>query len=260
MSVNMWKIGRFAAWAAASVLAVSLAGCGGGGGNPGTSVLGSSGNNSSVQAMKVVPLAASANVGDVLSFSVNGGSGPYSFAVSNASIATLTSVSPGASPGTLRMDSAGSTSVTVTDATGQVQEVTLTVTQSAAQLRLSPTTLVLPETHRFGQAGESTNLMLTIFGGTAGFTAYSSDPVRVVVGVTGNKIQVSAGTSGTLCSTASVTRYSLDNTPVNDATQPASSDVFDVLITVVDSNGASANAKLVILDDGLNTNPTGNCR
>jgi len=31
MSVNMWKIGRFAAWAAASALAMSLAGCGGGG-------------------------------------------------------------------------------------------------------------------------------------------------------------------------------------------------------------------------------------
>jgi hypothetical protein len=60
MSVNMWKIGRFAAWAAASVLAVSLAGCGGGGGNAGTPVLGGgSGGGSSGATSATLTLSAS---------------------------------------------------------------------------------------------------------------------------------------------------------------------------------------------------------
>jgi hypothetical protein len=60
MSVNMWKIGRFAAWAAASVLAVSLAGCGGGGGNAGTPVLGGgSGGGSSGSTSAALTLSAS---------------------------------------------------------------------------------------------------------------------------------------------------------------------------------------------------------
>jgi len=57
-----------------------------------------------------------------------------------------------------------------------------------------------------------------------------------------------------------VTRYAIDNTAVTDPTQPAATNAFDIVITVVDSKGASATTKLVIIDDGLNTDPLGDCR
>lgn len=216
---------------------------------------------SGVQTMTVSPTTASANVGDVLAFAVTGGTSPYSFTVNNSSVATLTSVSPGPSPGTFRMDNAGSTTITVTDAAGQVQQVTLTVTQSATQLRLSPTTLILPETYQLGVSGAAGNLLLNIYGGASGFSAYTTDPVRTAVSiVNGNQIRVSRGSSGTLCSNTDVTRYAISGVAVTDPTQPAAANAFDVVITVVDNKGASATAKLVIIDDGLNTDPLGDCR
>jgi hypothetical protein len=217
---------------------------------------------SGVQTMTVSPASASANVGDTLVFAVSGGTSPYAFTVNNSSVATLTSTSPGPSPGRLRMDNAGSTTVTVIDAAGQVQTVTLTVTQSATQLRLSPTTLILPETYQLGVDATATNLLLNIYGGSGGFTAYTTDPVRTTVSVvSGNQIRVSRGPNAlALCSNTDVTRYLISNVPVTDATQPAATNAFDIVLTVVDNKGASATAKLVIIDDGLNTDPTGDCR
>ena len=60
MSVNMWKCGSLAAWAAASVLAVSLGGCGGGGGSAGTPVLG--GGSSGTSSATLTLSASSATV------------------------------------------------------------------------------------------------------------------------------------------------------------------------------------------------------
>jgi hypothetical protein len=218
---------------------------------------------SGVQALSVTPASASANVGDDLVFTVVGGTAPYTFTVNNNSVATRTSASPGPSPGVFRMVGAGTTNVTVADAAGQVQEVTITVTQAATQLRLSPTTLILPETYQLGTQDTANNLLLSIYGGSTSttFTPYSSDPTRVSVKVVNlNQIQLSGGTSQTLCSNADVTRYALSNVAVNDPSQPAAANVFDILITVVDQTGASATAKLVILDDGADLSPNTTCR
>jgi hypothetical protein len=55
-----------------------------------------------------------------------------------------------------------------------------------------------------------------------------------------------------------VSKYVLEATSPSDPTQAAAR-AFDIVITVVDSLGASATAKLVIIDDGQNiTTPT--CR
>ncbi len=151
----------------------------------------------------------------------------------------------------------------VADASGQLQEVTITVTQAATQLRLSPTALILPETYQLGAQDTANNLLLSIYGGSSSttFTPYSSDPTRVAVRiVNSNQIQLSRGTSQTLCSNTDVTRYVLSSVGVSDPSQPASSNVFDILITVVDQTGASATAKLIILDDGADLNPTTTCR
>lgn len=55
-----------------------------------------------------------------------------------------------------------------------------------------------------------------------------------------------------------MTKYALAATAVSDPTQPATQ-AFDIVLTVVDSKGASATAKLVIIDDGQNL-PGPTCR
>jgi hypothetical protein len=211
--------------------------------------------------MAVSPASLTANVVEELVLTITGGSAPYTVNAGNPAIADRLTASPGASPARFRVLNAGATTITVLDSAGQVQEVTLIATQTATQLRLSPTTLILPETYQLGVDATATNLLLNIYGGSGGFTAYTTDPVRTAVSVVnGSQIRISRGSSGTLCSNTDVTRYLISNVPVTDATQPAATNAFDIVLTVVDNKGASATAKLVIIDDGLNTDPTGDCR
>ena len=213
-----------------------------------------------VQELRVSPVAATANVGDVLAFAVNGGTRPYEFLVNNPSVVVLTSDSPDSSPATFRMERVGTTAVVIKDAAGQFGELSLTVTPATSnQLRLSPSTLQLPETYQLGAPGASTNIALRAYGAVEPITVYTTDPQRAEVIAIGTTVYLYQGLAGTLCSDAFVTRYTLAPTPVTDPTQPATQ-AFDLVVTVVDALGASATAKLVIIDDGLNLNPMGNCR
>jgi hypothetical protein len=64
-------------------------------------------------------------------------------------------------------------------------------------------------------------------------------------------VTVSQGTGLTLCSDPGVTKYDLVPTPPSNPNQAAVR-AFDIILTVVDSLGASATAKFVIIDDGQN--------
>jgi hypothetical protein len=123
---------------------------------------------------------------------------------------------------------------------------------------MSPTTLQLAETYQLGVPGAALNLSLTVFGGTGPFVAYTTDPQRTSVSVSDNVIRVSQGTGLTLCSDAGVNKYVLELTPPSDPNQAAVR-AFDIILTVVDSLGASATAKFVIIDDGQNIT-TATCR
>ena len=213
---------------------------------------------SGVVDMAVSPASLTSNVGEEVVLTITGGSSPYTVSSSNPAVAERITPSPGASPARFRVLNAGAATITVLDAAGQVQEVTLTATQAATQLRLSPTTLQLPETYLLGAPGVGTNLSLNVYGGRAPFVAYTTDAQRTAVAVTGSVVAVSQGTGSTLCSDALVSKYVLEATSPSDPTQAAAR-AFDIVITVVDSLGASATAKLVIIDDGQNiTTPT--CR
>lgn len=213
---------------------------------------------SGVVDMAVSPASLTSNVGEEVVLTITGGSSPYTVSSSNPAVAERITPSPGASPARFRVLNAGAATITVFDAAGQVQEVTLTATQAATQLRLSPTTLQLPETYLLGAPGAGTNLSLNVYGGRAPFVAYTTDAQRTAVAVTGSVVAVSQGTGSTLCSDALVSKYVLEATSPSDPTQAAAR-AFDIVITVVDSLGASATAKFVIIDDGQNiTTPT--CR
>jgi hypothetical protein len=213
-----------------------------------------------VSDMSVSPGSAVANVGDRLFFRILGGTAPYNIDVNNPSVATLVSASPTSnSLVEISALNAGATNVTITDSGGQVERVALTINQAATALRVSPTTLLLPETYSLGIQGAPSNINLTVYGGTGPFVAYTTDPRRSAVSVIGSSIKVFRGTVGTLCSDTDVTKYSLAAVSVTDPLQPAST-AFDLVVTVVDALGASATAKLVIVDDNQNLDTAGDCR
>lgn len=211
--------------------------------------------------LAVSPAALTANVGEELVLTITGGTAPYTVRASNPAILDRLTSSPAGSPARFRVLNAGATTITVLDSAGQVQEVAVTATQAATQLRLSPTTLLLPETYPLAATSATSELKLTVFGGTAPFVAFTTDTKRTKTTVTGNVISISAG-SGSLCSSPNeVTKYTLERTSVTDPSQPATR-AFDIVVTVVDAIGASATAKLVIVDDGqdLDTGTKGACR
>ena len=180
----------------------------------------------------VAPNSTTASVGDVLRFSVSGGSPDYSVAVNNLSIATASPTSGIASGGTfdVTLQKVGSTTVAVTDSLGQTVTLTLTVDAATATLRLSPSVLSIGEDF-LG------NVVLNIYGGTSGatYTAFTSDLVlsSVLVGASPATITVGLGSQGNRCIGRPVLApYS-----------------YNVTVTVVDNLGASATSVLTIVDN-----------
>jgi len=170
--------------------------------------------------LDVFPNGATGSVSDILTFRVAGGSPNYTITNSNPSIATVTPTSVVANGTfTATLLSAGSTVVTIQDSKGQVKTITITSTQSSPLLRLSPSALSIGEA--------STNSAdLFAYSGTAPYTAYTSDPVRVPVTMTGNKLTIGTVAAGVRC---------------------VASD-YAVTVTVVDSLGASATSAITIKD------------
>jgi hypothetical protein len=168
----------------------------------------------------------------VLNFSINGGSPSYTVTVNNPSIASVTPTTVATSGGTFMatLRNVGSTIVAIIDSQGQTTTFALTVTASVATLRLSPSSL---------QVGENSvsPIVLNIYGGTAPYSAFTSDLVMSSVSITGTAaaptLTVAVGSKGNRCIT------------------PASPfGTYDVILTVVDSLGASAISTMTIKDNG----------
>lgn len=189
----------------------------------------------------VTPSTTTASVGDVLKFSVSGGSPTYSVAVNNLSVATAAPTSAIASGGTFAVTllKVGSTTVAVTDALGQTVTLTLTVNAATATLRLSPSAMEVGEDN-------SATIALSIYGGTAPYHAFTSDLGLSAVTITGTTLNVAVGTNGTRCIT-----------PVTSGGVYIISGSYNVTLTVVDSLGSSAISVLTIRDNGRGATPSG---
>jgi len=182
--------------------------------------------------LTVLPGDQSGSVGDVLNFSISGGSPSYTVTVNNSSIASVTPTTVANSGGTFTatLRNVGSTFVTVADSQGQSTTITLTVAANVPTLRLSPSVV---------QVGENSvsPIVLNIYGGTAPYSAFTSDLVMSSVSITGTAaaptLTVAVGSKGNRCIT------------------PASPfGTYDVILTVVDSLGASAISIMTIKDNG----------
>lgn len=192
----------------------------------------------------VSPSAASANVGDILNFSVSGASPPYNISVNNVSVACVSgtasscssggTTSVGATGGSFyaTMLNVGATTVAITDSLGQTSTLNLTVNATATTLRLSPSALMVGE-------DEVRTIALNVYGGTAPYTAYTSDLVLSNASVTGNVFSTGLGSRGSRCIN-----------PVDASLEYIVNGTFDVTLTVVDSLGASATSTLTIKDNG----------
>mgnify|MGYP006278601687 CR=1 FL=1 len=216
--------------------------------------------------MQVSPATAGASVGDQLALVVKGGTPPYAFSVSNPAVAVLTNqvaAASGTAPAVFSINQSASTiqtfdangnvvsvpgvvAITVTDAGGQVQTSSVTVTQASTVLRMSPSSVLLSERASLGVLNTTPttgNLKLYVYGGTGPYVAYSTDTARAGVSVLGDVVYVFSGTNGNLCGPpAYQVTVPLSSAPVN---------AFDLAVTVVDSKGASAVTKITVVDEAV---------
>jgi hypothetical protein len=216
--------------------------------------------------MQVSPATAGASVGEQLAVVVKGGTPPYAFSVSNPAVATLTNLgaaSAGTSAALFSINQSASTIqtfdsngnvvsvpgvvvITVTDAGGQIQTTSVTVTQASSVLRMSPSSVLLSERAALGALDTTvgtSNLKLFVYGGTGPYVAYSTNTSQARVSVLGDVVYVFSGTSGNLCGAG-----------VYLATSPVSAtpfNAFDLAITVVDSKGASAVTRVTLIDEAV---------
>jgi hypothetical protein len=188
--------------------------------------------------LSALPAAATANVGDVLSFQVAGGAPPYAVTLNNGSIASLASSVVATNGGTFKATllNVGTTSISIVDSVGAVTTITLTVNQTSTVMRLSPSAMLVGENN-------GNPITLFIYGGNAPYSAFTSDLLKSSVSLSGTtanpSITVSTGTSGNRCIN-----------PVDGTGAYIRNGTYAITITVVDSLGASATSVMTIMDNG----------
>ena len=191
-------------------------------------------------ALSASPSGASGNVGDVLTFTVHGGSPAYSLLSNNTNIATLSASSLGidGSSFTATLLNVGEAIISLRDALGQNASFVVSVVSRAPQLRISPSTFVVGE-------NELSTISLNIYGGTPPYSALTSDLIKSSVSVIGSIAITQPGSSTNRCIN-----------PVTDATPPVYilGGTYDVTFTVIDSLGASATSVMTIRDNGAGLN------
>ena len=202
----------------------------------------------SSSALVVTPSSATANVGDVLSFRVSGGSPSYGFVVNNPAVATLApaTVSSSGDSFSATLLHGGSTTVAVVDALGQSTLVTLTATTSPpapAVLTLSPAALTIGEDY-------AEPITLAIQNGTAPYRAFTSD--LLLSGVPDGEF-----TGATLAVAGPLPVGSRRCITPGGAADYVLSGTYPITITVLDSLGAAATSVLTIQDNGKGVTATG---
>jgi hypothetical protein len=187
--------------------------------------------------LAVLPGSASGNVGDTLTFLVSGGTPGYTVIINNTSIASVTAPSVGNGGAfSVSLLNVGSTLATITDALGQTFSLPITANQTSTTLRLSPSALLLGE-------NDATPITLNIFGGTGPYRAFTSDQTLSAVSTSGATLTITTGSNGKRCIN-----------PITEAGTYIPNGTFDVTITVLDNQGASATSVLTIKDNGAGLN------
>ncbi|WP_028604534.1 hypothetical protein [Ottowia thiooxydans] len=137
-----------------------------------------------IPSLSVNPPSASGRVGSSMGLTIIGGVAPYEVASSNPSVA---SVSTTGNSIFASFNAAGTANVTVVDSGGQAVTVALTATLNTTTLASNPTTA----TDAVGRS-----VVFTLSGGTAPYTAVSSNPQRSTVSVNGSTVTVNLTAAG----------------------------------------------------------------
>lgn len=191
----------------------------------------------------ILPGDSTGSVGDVLSYTISGGTAPYTVANNNPSIATVGPTTVAASGGTFTATllNVGSTIVSITDAQGQVKKVTISANAASSSLRISPSTLEIGEDN-------SAAFSLQIKGGTGPYRVFTSDLVKSDVTISGALITVSVGSQGNRC---------IHPVDLSGVYQRGST--YTVTVTALDSVGSSATGTMVIRDNSKGAGATDSC-
>ena len=169
--------------------------------------------------LSVTPNSATGIIDDILVATIVGGTPPYRASVGNILVATASIA--GSDQLTIQLRQTGQTVVTVLGANNQSAPYSVTSNAATPGIRLSPSALTVSE-------NDNQAITLSIYGASGSTNVFSSDIALLRAAVVGSKVSVTTGSNGTRCVAA--------NTPV--------------VITVVDSTGASALATVTITDNG----------
>jgi hypothetical protein len=185
-------------------------------------------SSAAVSPLDVVPGDSTGAVGDTLNFAISGGTSPFTITNNNPSIATVTQT---ANNFTAKLINVGSTVVTIVDAQGLAKKITITVTATSSQLRISPSTLEIGEDN-------SNTYVLEVKGGTAPYRVFTSDLVKSSVSISGSSITVGLGSQGNRC----IHPVDLSNVYQRGST-------YLITVTALDSVGSTATSTLSIRDN-----------
>lgn len=173
----------------------------------------------------VLPNGATGAVGDTLTFSILGGTSPYTISNNNPNIATVTQTG---NSFTAKLLNVGATTVTVFDALKNSVQVTVTGTAATSQLRISPSSITVGEDF-------TNDINLTIYGGAGPYRAFTSDLV------------LSSVPAGAIAQTADGTAFTVG---LGSKTNRCVASARAITLTILDSRGASATATMNIADNG----------
>lgn len=189
--------------------------------------------------LDVFPGDSSGSVGDTLLFTISGGSpftapsALFNILNNNPSIANVVQDQVNGRKFSAKLLNVGETRVTILDVQGQSKIIKLTATAASSLMRLSPNTITI------GEDSIST-ISIQIFGGVAPYRAFTSDLTlsSVPFTVPGTTVDVGLGSLGTRCIR-----------PVDASGTFQIGGTYEITLTVLDSLGATATAKMLIKDN-----------
>ncbi|MFA9274329.1 MAG: hypothetical protein ACEQSE_05580 [Candidatus Aquirickettsiella gammari] len=176
--------------------------------------------------LDVLPGDASGSIGDELVYQIVGGSLSYSLTSNNPNIAIVSKANVVANEKfTIQLKNAGSTEIVIVDSAGSVKKITIGVSASQPQIRMSPSSFV------FGE-DSTAKFVLQVTGGSGVYNVFTSDLRISKVSIAGNTVTIEPGENKNFCVTTV--------TPGSTTT---------VTITVVDSLGGTATTNMLIKDN-----------
>ncbi len=176
--------------------------------------------------MTVLPGNASGSIGDELVYQIVGGSLSYTLTSNNSNIASVSKANVVANEKfTIQLKNTGSTEIVVVDSLGSVTRISIGVSATQPQIRMSPSSFV------FGE-DSTAKFVLQVSGGSGVYNVFTSDLNISKVSISGSTVTIEPGSNANFC--------------VNTAVGGTAS----VIITVVDSLGGTATTTMQIRDNG----------